>query len=63
MLKILKGKFPMRIFPYEASLLCQNISAALRIKREVLTLFPCEAVATGALKRLDKDRIKDMIMS
>jgi hypothetical protein len=52
----------MRIFRYEASLFYQNIYVALHLKRELLTLFPSEAVATGRIKRLGKDRIKDIVM-
>lgn len=58
----LKRTFPMRIFRYEASLLYQNIYVTLHLKRESLTLFPCEAVATGKIGRLGKDRIKDIVM-
>jgi hypothetical protein len=52
----------MRIFRYEASLLYQNIYGTSHFKREHLTLFPCEAVATGKIERLGKDRIKDIVM-
>jgi hypothetical protein len=60
--QVLKGNVSDENFCYEASLLYQNIYVALHLKREHLILFPCEAVATGKIKRLGKDRLMDIVM-